>query len=67
MLAMVHDWRGLLEGPMREEELRDLREHGRAGRPLGDAAFVERSEKLVGRVLHRRKPGRKPRLPRQPD
>ncbi len=36
--------------------------HGRTGRPLGDASFLERVEKLVGRVLRPQKPGRKPRF-----
>ena len=52
---------------MSEEQLRDLRNHARTGRPLGDATFVERLEKLVGRVLRPRKPGRKPRFPKQPN
>ena len=67
MLAMVKDWRGLLESPMREEQLRDLRNHARTGRPLGDAPFVERLERLVGRVLRPRKPGRRRKLPKRPN
>ncbi len=48
MLAMVNDWRGLLDSAMREEQLRDSRDHGRTGRPLGNATFVER---IVCRTL----------------
>jgi putative transposase len=58
LLAMVNDWRGFLNSAIREEELRDLREHGRTGRPLGNATFVERLEAIVGRVLHPQKGGR---------
>jgi len=67
MLAMVNNWRALLDSAMREEELRELRDHGRTGRPLGNATFVERLEKVVGRVLSPRKPGRKPKLLKQPN
>ena len=51
MLAMVTDWRGLLNSAIREEELRDLREHGHTGRPLGNAMFVDRLERLNTQVL----------------
>ena len=45
MLAMIADWRGFLNSAIREEELRDLREHSRTGCPLGDATFVDRLER----------------------
>ena len=58
LLGMVGDWKGLLKSVLREEELRELRGHGRTGRPLGDEAFLERLEGLVGRVLKPQKGGR---------
>ena len=61
LLAMIADWRGFLNSAIREEELRDLREHGRTGFPLGNATFVERLEQAVGRALRAGKPGRPPR------
>ncbi len=64
LLAMVGDWKGLLDSALREEELEELRGHGRTGRPLGDAAFLERLEGIVGRVLKPQKAGRKPKLRR---
>jgi len=67
MLAMIHDWRAFLDSAIPEGQLRALRDHGRTGRPLGDAMFIERLEKLVGRVLRPRKPGRKPKLLKQPN
>ena len=67
MLAMVDDWRALLNSAMREEEFQALREHGHTGRPLGSAMFVDRLERLVGRVLSPQKPGRKPKFPKQPN
>jgi len=66
MLAMVADWRGLLDSAIREEELRDLREHGRTGRPLGNAMFVERLERVIGRVLRPGKAGRPSKLLKHP-
>ena len=62
LLAMVGDWKAFLRSALPEEELRDLREHGRTGRPLGNAPFLERLECLAGRVLTPQKPGRKPKL-----
>ena len=59
LLAMVGDWKAFLRSAIGEEELRDLREHGRTGRPLGSSAFLDRLEGLVGRVLKPQKPGPK--------
>jgi len=58
LLAMVGDWKALLDSALPEEELKELRGHGRTGRPLGDGAFLERLEGLVGRVLKPQKGGR---------
>ena len=66
LLAMIPDWRGLLNSATPEEELRDLREHGRTGCPLGSATFVERLERVVGRRLRPGKPGRPSKLLRPP-
>jgi len=56
-LAMVNDWRAFLESVVSEEQLQPFRRHCRHGRSLGDSAFLERLEKLVGRVPRPRKPG----------
>ncbi len=66
LLALVADWRGLLNSAIREEELRDLREHGHSGRPLGNAMFVDRLEHTVGHILRPRKVGRPSKLLKQP-
>jgi len=50
MLAMVDDWRAFLDSAMTEEQLRDVRDHTRSSRPLGNAPFIEGLEKLLGRV-----------------
>ncbi len=62
LLAMVLDWRALLDSALSEEEIRDLREHGRTGRPLGNVSFVERLERMVGRILAPRQGGRPSKL-----
>ena len=49
LLAMVGNWSALLDSAVSEEELRDLRAHGRTGRPLGDEKFLGRPEERVGR------------------
>jgi len=65
LLAMVDDWKAFLKSAIREEELQDLREHGRTGRPLGSSMFLDCLEGLVGRVLRPQRPGPKP-SPRKP-
>jgi hypothetical protein len=35
MLTRAHDWRALLDSAMREEDLKQLRDHARTGHPLG--------------------------------
>jgi putative transposase len=64
-MAMVGDWNAFLQSATPEEELRDLREHGRTGRPLGSSTFLDRLERLAGRVLKPQKRGPKPK-PRKP-
>ena len=66
LLAMVADGSGLLNRAIPEEELRDLREHGRTGCPLGSAMFIERLERAVGRRLRPGKPGRPSKLLKRP-
>ena len=66
LLAMAPDWRAFLDSVIPEEQLHDLHNYARTGRPLGDASFAERLEQLVGRVLNPRRPGRKPKLTKQP-
>ena len=61
LLAMIGDWDAFLNSAVPEEELRDLRRHGRTGRPLGNETFVERLEKMVGRALRPQKRGPKPK------
>jgi len=44
-----------------QEGVHELRRHERTGRPFGGERFLARLERLVGRVLHPGKAGRKPK------
>ncbi len=59
LLAMAGNWRQLLTSAVREEELRQFRQHERTGRVLGDDRFQKRLERNLGRILRRQKPGPK--------
>jgi len=61
LLGMIADWRAFLDSAVPEEELRQMRGHGRTGRPLGDDTFLGRLESLVGRALKPQKRGPKPK------
>src|SRR4030043_1720511 len=65
MLALLADWQTLLNSAIPEEDLRDLRAHVRTGCPLGNPTFVERLERMVGRILRPQRPGRPPKLPKR--
>jgi len=54
----VADWRAYLDLETPEETIERLRLHGRTGRPLGDATFLDRLERLVGHSLRPGQPGR---------
>ncbi len=66
VVAMVPDWRGLLNSAILEEELRDVREQGRTGYRWGSATFVGRLEQTAGRRLRPGRPGRPSTLLKQP-
>jgi putative transposase len=59
MLKLFPDWTGYLAGGSQDDPER-IRRHTRTGRPLGDSSFIMAAESLTGRILARRKPGRKP-------
>jgi putative transposase len=61
LLERFGDWSSYLSAALTVEELERFRRHARTGRPLGDAAFLQRLEAQLSRPLQKRKPGRKPR------
>ena len=58
MLERVDDWRRYIDA---ENSLSDhlIEVHGRTGRPAGDEGFISELEKLTGKALKKKKPGRK--------
>jgi putative transposase len=63
MLERVPDWAALLRGNDDPELAETLERHGRTGRPLGDARFMDAAERALGRSLAPMKRGRKPGRP----
>ncbi len=60
MLTMISDWKRYLQDADEESAAR-FRRHESTGRPVGEDDFVARLEAMLGRLLHRQKPGPKPK------
>lgn len=58
MLRRFPDWSRYLSSNQSSITKDDLSAHGRSGRPAGDDQFVSRLERLTGRALRKRQPGR---------
>jgi putative transposase len=61
LLERVRDWREYLMEPLEAAEEELWRRHERTGRPLGEAAFLDRIEGILGRSVRPAKRGPKPR------
>jgi putative transposase len=61
LLEAAGEWSAFLGQGLAESDCKTIRAAERTGRPLGSPGFVARLERRLGRVLARRKPGRKPR------
>jgi putative transposase len=57
LLAMVGNWEIFLGREATADEVKQLRQHERTGRPLGNAQFIRQLEQLTGRMLRKLKPG----------
>jgi hypothetical protein len=55
----VPDWTGLLSSDLAVKEINVLRRHERTGRPLGSDGLVTGLERLMSRILEKKKPGSK--------
>ena len=62
LLELVPRWGRHLSADPDEETVRRLRRHEGTGRPLGGERFLQRLEKIVGRLLRPRRPGRKKKI-----
>jgi putative transposase len=61
LLERVKDWREYLLEPLAAAEELLWRQHERTGRPLGEAAFLDRVERVLGRSVRPAKRGPKPK------
>jgi putative transposase len=61
LAAEIPDWRAFINQDDPSEIVKKLRKNIVTGRPLGDDAFIERLERLTGRVLRVEKAGRRPK------
>ena len=59
MLSRVNDWAAYLAGAGDEDIRAHISKHSRTGRPLGDERFLQALERITGRVLTYRPPGRR--------
>ncbi|TLD40220.1 MAG: transposase [Candidatus Jettenia ecosi] len=59
LLEMFGEWSDFLSRGLSDEEAEEFRCHERTGRPLGTDSFIARLENVLGRILHRHKPGTK--------
>jgi putative transposase len=62
MLSRVDDFAAYLSNPGGDGIGAHIRKHSRTSRPLGDEGFVQTLERLTGRALIRRTPGRKKKV-----
>ncbi len=58
LLDRVADWQAFLDASVDQDTLAALRRHGRTGRPLGSASWLEQLEASTGRRLAPAPPGR---------
>jgi len=56
----IKDRASFLAEPFPEAELKPIKKHAYTGRPLGDNAFIEKLEKISGRILRDKKRGLQP-------
>jgi putative transposase len=57
-VSQIGDWSAFLRGEEKNEELELLRRNQSIGRPLGSEDFIEKLEKITGRCLKKKRPGR---------
>lgn len=65
LLELEPRWARHLAADPDEEMIRALRRHEGTGRPVGSARFLQRLERVVGRVLRPRKAGRRKKADRK--
>jgi putative transposase len=61
LIDRIGDWRAFLADGVDDDTLDALRQHSRTGRPLGSRRFLDQLEARLGRPVHRKRPGPKPK------
>ena len=59
---LVVDWDEFLKGGLTHQEIEQIEQHQRTGRPLGSLQFIEELEGRLGRLFRCKKSGPKPKL-----
>lgn len=59
VIEEIKDWKAFLAEGDKEQDIKLFKKHARVGRPLGHEGFIEKLEKITGRILKPQKPGRK--------
>jgi len=59
MIKEIKDWKDFLTQGDDKNDAQLFNKHTRTGRPLGQKEFIEKLEKITGRILTPGKPGRK--------
>jgi putative transposase len=59
MTSEIKDWSTFLKEEADKTDIKLFKQHANTGRPLGDQEFINKLEKITGRILGKQKPGPK--------
>ena len=59
VIEEIKDWKEFLAEDDKDQDVKLFKKHTRVGRPLGQEGFIEKLEKMTGRILKPQKAGRK--------
>ena len=59
VIEEIKDWKEFLAEDDKDQDVKLFKKHARVGRPLGQEGFMEKLEKMTGRILRPQKAGRK--------
>lgn len=59
VIEEIKDWKEFLAEDDKDQDVKLFKKHTRVGRPLGQEGFIEKLEKMTGRILRPQKAGRK--------
>ncbi len=59
LLSRIPNWKSFLSDSISPEDQEAIQKHSRTGRPLGDKAFFDRLQRVLGKDVRPQKPGPK--------